>query len=151
MSDTYAPKRPLPLADAARHLVLIAHDDPPIIRRTSTAALLQTVERLEQVIELETATLKQSQPADLRDFNAKKSQGLLELNRMLKSVDQGVLVRELREPLGRLREKLDRNLHMLQNHLRAVREVARVIASAIQDSESDGTYSLRSGGWQGRE
>jgi hypothetical protein len=151
MSDIYSDRRPrTPDETSARRLSLIVGSgDAPAVRRTSTAALLQTIERLEQVIELETSALKLGQQAaNLSEFNARKSQGLLELNRMLKGMDPAVLEKEVGAPLARLRTKLDRNLHILQNHLRAVREVARVIAGAIQDAESDGTYSAYPGSWQ---
>ncbi len=150
MSDIYSDKPPFTASGSGprRFAVLAGKPEASVGRNISAAALLQTIERLEQVIDLETAALKQSQPADLRDFNIKKSQGLLELNRMLRSVDPVTLAREAREPLGRLRDKLDRNLRMLQNHLRAVREVARVIAGAIQEAESDGTYCERPSRWE---
>jgi hypothetical protein len=44
--------------------------------------------------------------------------------------------------LAILRSKLERNSTILQIHLRAVQEVAAIIARAIQDAESDGTYSI---------
>jgi hypothetical protein len=44
---------------------------------------------------------------------------------------------------------LKQNLRMLQTHLNAVGEITAIIARAIQDHESDGTYSIENNG-QGR-
>ena len=41
----------------------------------------------------------------------------------------------------RLRDKLARNEAAIRAHLNAVNEVATIIQSAIQRSETDGTYS----------
>jgi hypothetical protein len=48
---------------------------------------------------------------------------------------------EAKAPLARLRVKLESNLASLQTHLTAVAEIAAVIARAIQNHESDGTYT----------
>jgi hypothetical protein len=52
--------------------------------------------------------------------------------------------------LAGLRAKLDVNRAVLETHLAAVREVATVLADAIRDAESDGTYSPSIGGGGGR-
>ena len=43
--------------------------------------------------------------------------------------------------LGRFAAALEDNRRTLDIHLRAVREVADVIAKSMRDQESDGTYS----------
>jgi hypothetical protein len=100
-----------------------------------------TVERLEQIIELETATLQQHVPVDLRGFNHKKSHGLLELTRALRTMDRAAFDQASLASLERLRGKLSKNLAVLESHLRAVRQVSGLIARAIEDGDSDGTYS----------
>ena len=52
--------------------------------------------------------------------------------------------------LAGLRAKLDVNRAVLETHLAAVREVATVLADAIRDAESDGTYSPSIGAGGGR-
>jgi hypothetical protein len=108
---------------------------------SAPAPLDRVIERLEEVVEQETAALRSRRAIDLKDFNNRKSQGLLELNRALRGLDgppkdKGVLAR-----LAGLRAKLDVNRAVLEMHLAAVREVATVLADAIRDAESDGTYS----------
>src|SRR4029453_16882340 len=107
---------------------------------SAPAPLDRVIERLEEVVEQETAALRSRTVIDLKDFNNRKSQGLLELNRALRSLDgppkKAVLAR-----LAGLRAKLDVNRAVLEMHLAAVREVATVLADAIRDAESDGTYS----------
>ena len=93
--------------------------------------LERAIERLEEVVDQETTALRSRAAIDLKDFNNRKSQGLLELNRALRGFD-----------------KLDVNRAVLKTHLEAVREVATILADAIRDAESDGTYSpsMRDGG-----
>ncbi len=103
-------------------------------------AFIRTLERLEHVIEAETTALQQNQPVDLADFNHKKRHGLLELSRTMRLLDEPS--RESAQPgLHRLRDKVEQNLSILEIHIKAVHEVAAIIANAIQEHESDGTYS----------
>ena len=57
---------------------------------------------------------------------------------------KGPLDEQARFRLDRLSEKLERNRRVLDVQLRAVREVSDIIAGAIRDAESDGTYSMSS-------
>jgi hypothetical protein len=108
----------------------------------------RAIERLEEVVVQETQALRSRAAIDLRDFNNRKSQGLLELNRALRGLDGIANDKSALAGLSGLRTKLDANRAALKTHLEAVREVATVLADAIQDAESDGTYSpsIRSGG-----
>jgi hypothetical protein len=105
---------------------------------------LKTVERIEKILDLGTQMLEQNKPLALHDLNHKKSHGLLELRRAIdacRSLDRSTSALT-RAPLARLREKLERNLASLQTHLKAVTEIVAIITRAIQDHESDGTYSI---------
>lgn len=108
----------------------------------------RAISRLEVVVEQETAALRARAAVDLRDFNDRKSQGLLELNRALRQLDGAAGDKALLARLAGLRAKLDANRAVLTVHLEAVREIAGVLADAIRDAESDGTYSpsIRAGG-----
>jgi hypothetical protein len=112
--------------------------------------LERAIERLEEVVDEETAALESSAGINLADFNNRKSQGLLELNRALRSHDGLARDKAALARLAGLRAKLGANRAVLKTHLDAVREVATVLADAIRDTESDGTYSpgFRSGGWE---
>ena len=106
-------------------------------------AFFEAVARLETVVDAETELLRRNQPIKLDEFNHRKSRGLLELNRVIKTVSADSLGDEGRDRLQALRGKLEGNIGALQMHLTAVREVATLISQAIQDAESDGTYSGR--------
>ena len=112
--------------------------------------LERAIERLEEVVDQETAALRSRAGIDLADFNNRKSQGLLDLNRALRSHDGLARDKAALARLAGLRAKLDANRAVLKTHLDAVREVANVLADAIRDTELDGTYSpgFRSGGWE---
>jgi hypothetical protein len=104
-------------------------------------AFVSTIERLEQTIDLETAALRQPRPVDLRAFNHRKSHGLLEMTRAVRALDQLSSDHASLSSLERLRVKLGKNLAILESHLRAVKHVSGLIARAIEEDESDGTYS----------
>jgi hypothetical protein len=112
--------------------------------------LERAIERLEEVVDQETAALKSRVGVDLADFSNRKSQGLLDLSRALRSHDGLARDKAALARLAGLRAKLDANRAALKIHLDAVREVATVLADAIRDAESDGTYSpgMRGGGWE---
>jgi hypothetical protein len=107
----------------------------------------RAIEYLGAIVEQETIALRTRAAIDLAEFNNRKNQGLLELNRALRALDPAAAGPVLASRLAHLRTKLDANRALLKTHLEAVREVASVVAEAIRDSESDGTYSasIRSG------
>ena len=104
--------------------------------------LVRIVARLSELVDEETAALRNGNHAMLSDFNYRKGHGFLELNRALSSAPQSVpadaaVVRMVEE----LRTKLEKNRAVLQVHLDAVNEVAGVLSNAIREAESDGTYT----------
>jgi succinylglutamate desuccinylase len=104
-------------------------------------AFSQTVERIERLVDLETATLQQYRPIDFSEFNHRKSHAILELSRSIRALGSEAHGESARVELERLSGKLQRNLATLEIHLKAVRQVCSVISRAIQSEESDGTYS----------
>jgi hypothetical protein len=103
--------------------------------------LERAIERLTEVLDQETAALRARTAAGLQDFNDRKSQGLLDLNRALRQCEGAASDETVLARLAGLRARLDVNRSVLRMHLEAVREVAGVVADAIRDAESDGTYS----------
>lgn len=101
----------------------------------------RVVNGLREIVALETSALKNNQVVDLADFNARKSHGLLELTRALRARGQHALSDENQQNLRELREHLAVNEGLLKVHLEAVQEIADVMTTAINESESDGTYS----------
>ena len=106
----------------------------------ASLAFEQCIVRLEDVVEQETAALKSRAPINLRDSTNRKSHGLLELSRSIRLFQGGRPSNAVLARLAGLREKLDTNSAVLKLHLEAVREVSTVMADAIRDAESDGTY-----------
>lgn len=100
----------------------------------------RAIEYLGAIVDQETDALRTRAAIDLAEFNTRKNQGLLELNRALRALDAGSSA-SIAVRLASLRAKLEVNRALLQTHLEAVREVASVVAQSIRDSESDGTYS----------
>lgn len=109
---------------------------------TAMLSLVESaIERLEEAVEQETAALNTRAGVDLREFNDRKSQGLLELTRAMRHIEGAAPEPVLVTRLARLRSKLDLNSTALKMHLDAVREISAVMADAMRDAESDGTYS----------
>jgi hypothetical protein len=111
--------------------------------KTASTLLHKAAERLVEIVEQETQALRSRKAVDFNASNNRKSQGLLELSRALHLLGDGVPSEETKDALRRLRRKLDENRDVLQTHLDAVHEVAGIIADAIRNVDSDGTYSLR--------
>lgn len=99
------------------------------------------IQRLEDVVDEETTALRAHGSIDLNAYNNRKSQGLLELNRALRTLDPTGHEAAVSARLSRLREKLDANRMVLKMHLDAVREITGIMADAIREAESDGTYT----------
>jgi hypothetical protein len=99
------------------------------------------IERLEEAVEQETAALKGRGRFDLKEFNDRKSHGLLELTRAMRPLEGTVPDQALITRLGRLRAKLEINSAALKLHLEAVREISATMAEAMRNADSDGTYS----------
>lgn len=114
------------------------HDD----KGTAMLSLIEsTIERLEEAVEQETAALHSRAGGDLKEFNDRKSQGLLELTRVMRHIEGAAPEAALMSSLARLRTKLEINSAALKLHLEAVREISAVMADAMRSAESDGTYS----------
>src|SRR5262245_2448623 len=96
--------------------------------KTASALLHKAAERLEDIVEQETAALRSRKAVDFNDSNNRKSQGLLDLSRALHMLGDAVPSDETKDALRRLRGKLDANRDVLQTHLDAVHEVAGIIA-----------------------
>jgi hypothetical protein len=117
---------------------------PPSMEENAALApalLKSAVERLESVIDQETAALKMRRVVDLNDFNDRKSHGFVELSRAMRHFEGASLDQSLVACLTGLRTKLEANRAVLQMHLEAVKEVSTVVADAMRHADSDGTYA----------
>ncbi|MFA5950148.1 MAG: hypothetical protein WC807_07680 [Hyphomicrobium sp.] len=100
-----------------------------------------TIQRLEEVIEQETTTLRSGVSVNIEAFNVRKSQALLELTRLLRQVQGGPPNEQLVKRVESLQAKLAVNRAVLKMHLEAVREISSTLADAIREADSDGTYT----------
>ncbi len=103
--------------------------------------ILVAIERLTDAVERETEDLAGRGPIDYRAHSQRKSQGLLELSRLAPTLAGLRAHPRLRAALSGLLAKLDANQRLLNAKLKAARTVAEVVARAISDGQSDGTYS----------
>jgi hypothetical protein len=104
-------------------------------------ALLLAIERLRSALDAENAQIASRKAVDFREFNLRKSQGLLELSRLMPVVAGVETGPQLRAALVGLKAKLEDNRRILRVQLRAVQEVSEIVARTIQAGQSDGTYS----------
>jgi len=120
------------------------------IAAPARATLISTIERLEEIIDIENAAYEARTPLDLDEINRRKSRGLLELTRAARQLPDagerpgGDLLggdRLAGERLAALRGKLERNQYLLSVRLAAAREVSGILDHALRAAESDGTYS----------
>lgn len=105
------------------------------------ACIQRAVTRLIEVVDQETAALRNRTPIDHKEFNSRKAHGLLELDRALGLLGDHKPDDETLRMLSVLREKLELNRQVLAIHVQAVREVAAIIAETIREADSDGTYT----------
>lgn len=102
---------------------------------------LVVIERLANSVHRETQDLSGPGPVDYRAHSQRKSQGLLELSRLAATLASARGHPRLRIALRDLLGKLDANQRLLHARLMAARTVAEIVARAISDGQSDGTYS----------
>lgn len=109
-----------------------------------TLLIESTLDRLADMLDEETAALKRYSSADIRRFNQKKSQALLELTKAIKQSGGLPADHALRPKLERVKAKLEENSAALQMHLHAMREISLILLGVIHDADSDGTYTVTS-------
>ncbi len=107
----------------------------------TATSINRVIQRLEETVSEETALLKSHSSVDLNEYNARKSQGLLELTRALRTFDVRRADNDTVFQLQALRGALEANSAVLNLHLQAVREIATLVSDTIRESDSDGTYS----------
>ena len=120
---------------------------PPVQPGTvnSRQALVVAIERANAAVTAETQALRKRAGVDLRDFERRKSQALLDLTRAGRNIGEGPEDKALVEHLRKLRMSLDDNMRLLSTHLTAVREISEMISRSLIEADSDGTYSRQLG------
>jgi hypothetical protein len=100
-----------------------------------------SLHRLEEIVDQETAALRERRAVDLKEFNDRKSQALLELTRMMRAMQGTETSPDMAARVHSLRHKLAVNQQVLKMHLEAVREISTSLSDAIRHADSDGTYT----------
>ena len=103
--------------------------------------ILPVIDRLQQTLDAENEQIASGKGIDYDALNQRKSQGLLELSRLAPMIAGAEASKPLSDALAALRAKLETNQRMLRIQLNAARRVGDIIARAIQEGQSDGTYS----------
>jgi len=105
------------------------------------ALVTSIIHRIEGYLDEETEALDKSFKFDFKASNDRKSQGLLDLNQALRRLQPADINGDLQLRLTVFREKLAVNLKKIRLHLDAVKEISAMLSDAIQNAESDGTYT----------
>ena len=116
---------------------------PPISEPPAIAVALPVVERLIRAVAAETEDIAAGRPAPYALYGQSKSRGLLELNRLMPALAGANGSERLRAALAELNTALAANKRALGVQLKASMAVAEIIARAIRDGQSDGTYTAR--------
>ena len=112
----------------------------------AAAAALPIVERLLATIDAENRDLEQGRRVKFDAYSLSKNQGLLELNRLFPALAGAPAAGPLRDALAELHAKLEINRRSLAVQLKACEAVSEIITRAIQDGQSDGTYTASAWG-----
>jgi hypothetical protein len=108
----------------------------------SAEAILAVVTQLTELVRSESeAIASRHARVSHSDYNLKKSQALLVMNRFAPLLTQAHPHPMLRTSLLNLCGELETNRRLLQLHLRAAQAVSDLITRAIREGQSDGTYS----------
>jgi hypothetical protein len=118
-------------------------NSPAYVSHAAASELAAVIDRLELTLDAEAQELATHHLGSLGVFNERKARGLVELNRAIRALG-AVGDDALRSRVDRLRSKLEANRRRLGAHLQAARDISALLTRAIQDAESDGTYSRRS-------
>ena len=114
---------------------------PPRGAQSPAAAALPIIERLTATIDAENRDLEQGRRVKYEVYSLNKNQGLLELSRLLPALAGAAAAGPLRDALAELHAKLEINRRALAVQLKACEAVSEIITRAIQDGQSDGTYT----------
>jgi len=114
---------------------------------SAVASALPVIIRLRETIAAENRDIAAGTQVPYESYSRRKNQGLLELTRFLPSLQPAGAGGALREAVSGLIAELEANRRALGLQLKASAAVADIIARAIHDGQSDGTYDARP--WRG--
>jgi hypothetical protein len=111
--------------------------------------VLSVIERLSAAMRGENQDLMDRRIVDYTEHNQRKSQGLVELNRVRPALASLKANPAARAALAALSTQLEINFRLLHTELKAAQTVSGIIARAVREGQSDGTYGAFA--WQANE
>ena len=108
-------------------------------------AFVAVMDRLDVVVANETRALARHDHRELAEAARQKRQGLMELERIMRSLKGTIPSTDIASRLARFREALAVNQAALRVELDAAEAVAAIVTRTMRDLESDGTYSRAHG------
>jgi hypothetical protein len=97
--------------------------------------------RLEMIIDNENARIGTDMKFDIKASNVHKSRCLYELTVLCRDVGPGDFPQGFATQMKGMKKKLQVNARKLEAHIYAMRTVADILRSAVQENEADGTYT----------
>jgi len=113
----------------------------------AVASALPAVMRLRETVAAENRDIAAGIRVPYDAYSRRKNQALLELTRFLPSLQPVAAGAALRDAVSGLVAELEANRRALGLQLKASAAVADIIARAIHDGQSDGTYDAHP--WRG--
>jgi hypothetical protein len=107
----------------------------------TAATILPVIERLRAAVEAENREIANRCAVDYRAHTQRKNQGLFELLRLKALVAEARSHPAVKLAFAGLEAKLETNRRLLGAQLKAAKTVSGIVAKAIRDGQSDGTYS----------
>lgn len=107
--------------------------------------LVSVVSRACALVDEETSALQDNRTVDHSAFVARKDMIAFELGTIARAAAGLAPTEELRRQFEELSVKLEKNRKLLEIHIGASRQIARMLADVVRAGNSDGTYSVRPG------
>ncbi|MBO9422441.1 hypothetical protein J7481_23220 [Labrenzia sp. R4_2] len=123
--------------DAGQDLVV----QGPVVNPAVSGPLVIAIDRAIEVVEAETQALRANPTTDLKPFEYRKSQALLDLTRARSLVPPSAYTEDVKDRLVDFKDVLKENVDLLTLHMNAVSEVVKMMSRTMLDQESDGTYA----------
>ncbi len=109
----------------------------------SEDAFGRCIGRLKEIIEAETEVLKEGKGVDFDVLNQRKTHALLEFMQVYRTTAP-MGARHAADRIKDLQRLLAENAQLLERRLQATQEITDLVVRHIRESDSDGTYSIRS-------
>ena len=104
---------------------------------------LTLVRRLQAVLKAENGEIRRSEIVRYSDHAREKQKVLLELTRMMPAIATWTVSARFAAEVREVADLLEVNAELLRFQLKAARQISDIIARAIMEGQSDGTYTAR--------